>query len=97
MPGDGTNGTGQLPSELAVGVSTGFWNLPLGNCPGAWAVSAVDIRCNFGNYQGFMHDYSSYCHKLTGDDHISIISRSRGYRDYNPGHGVGRVGRPSGR
>ena len=32
----------------------------LGNCPGAWAVTAVDIRCNFGNYQGFMYEYSGY-------------------------------------
>ncbi len=32
----------------------------LGSCPGAWATTAVDIRTNFGNYQGFMYDHSSY-------------------------------------
>ena len=35
-------------------------NWLLANCPTAWAVTAVDIRTNFGNYQGFIHDYSSY-------------------------------------
>ncbi len=32
----------------------------MGKLPGAWATTAVDIKTNFGNYQGFMHDYSSY-------------------------------------
>ena len=35
-------------------------NWLLANCPTAWAVTTVDIRTNFGNYQGFMYEYSSY-------------------------------------
>ncbi len=40
----------------------------LGSCPGAWATTAVDIRTNFGNYQGFMYDHSSYWCDRAHDD-----------------------------